>query len=137
MNPSAGWLSPRRFTGLQGLAQICWLLLTLLVTTLFSLALKQGLVFETDIQALLPRGENSELTQRAGQRLFDYAGDKLMLVIGSPRRADALEAADKARQELQRSPLVVVDTLSSRAEQVAGQMQLFTRHRFQIGRAHV
>ena len=128
----AGWLSPRRFAGLQGLAQICWLLLTLLVAALFSLALKQGLVFETDIQALLPRGENSELTQRAGQRLFDYAGDKLMLVIGSPRQADALAAADKTRQILQHSPLVVVDTLSSRAEQVAGQMQLFTRHRFHL-----
>ncbi len=121
-----------RFQSLQRLALGSFTLLLLLMTVGLGVAIKQGLVFETDLQALLPQSDDSQLAQRAGQRLFDYGGDKILLVIASARRNDALAAADRTQQMLEQSPLFQVDSLASRSEHITAQLNQLLPYRFHL-----
>ncbi len=120
------------FRLLQRLALGAFILLVLTVAYGMWHALEAGLEFETDLQALLPQADDSQLAQRAGQRLFDYGGDKIVLVIASPGRENALAAADLATRLLRDSPLLQTENIAARSEQAMEAMERLVPHRFHL-----
>ena len=110
----------------------CWLLLCLLLCIGLVKIYQQGLNFETDLQALLPQSDSSDLAQQAGQALFDMGGDNIMLVLGSPQRNKTLMAADWLHQQLQQSELLQAATAADRSQQSSKLLELYREHRFSL-----
>ncbi len=110
----------------------CWLFLCLLLCIGLVRIAQQGLNFETDLQALLPPSDSSDLAEQAGQALFDIGGDKILLVLGSPQRNNTVLAANWLHQQLQQSELLQAETAAERSQQSSKLLDLYREHRFSL-----
>lgn len=81
----------------------CFILFSTFVGGLFIYQVQQGLLIETDLQALTPHDSQNELIQLAGERLFNKFGNKIILLIGAGDKENALDAAQKAEGLLRES----------------------------------
>lgn len=114
----------------QRLALVSCALLTLLIFFSLGSGLRQGLVFETDLRALLPEAETDSLAQAAGERLFEFGSDRIVLLLEVANRQTAIEAANDTEQWLQGHSLLGLEQAGQRAAQSATMLQALTEYRF-------
>ena len=104
-------------SGLWRTLFVTWLLLCLGVGIGVAVIAQQGLHFETDLRALLPRDDSGALSEQAGEALFETGGDRLLLLLASPQKATTEAAADWLLARIRQQRLVQLETSAAARSQ--------------------
>ncbi len=118
-------------SGLWRTLFVTWLLLCLGVGIGVAVIAQQGLHFETDLRALLPRDDSGALSEQAGEALFETGGDRLLLLLASPQKATTEAAADWLLARIRQQRLVQLET-SAAAQNADAILDLYRQHRFSL-----
>ncbi len=118
--------------GLWKLLFAGWLLLCLGLCVGLAAIYQQGLRFETDLRALLPEDDASELSHQAGEALFKIGGDRILLLAASPQRGETRAAAEWLIQQLRQRNLLQLETGTGDGISSGARIELYRDHRFSL-----
>jgi predicted exporter len=85
-----------------------WLVVVVLAAGFLALQVHRGLVFRTDLMALLPREEHDPFRQKASDLVTRALSQRLVLLVGHAGRAEARAAAAVVMGRLQGSGLAEI-----------------------------
>ncbi len=88
---------------------LIWLVVVVLAGGYLSFRLYQGLMFSTDLMALLPREERDPALQRANDAIVKSLSQRIVILAGHSDRVQARAAASAIRETLIQSGLVIPD----------------------------
>lgn len=122
----------RNYSRLYRLLSGCLITLSLTVVVLAAVNFDRGMVFETDLQALFPQSQNSELMQISGDRLFSANGNRIILVFSAKDLKSAKSASLLTKSLIEQSSILKVRPFGRELELYSAQLNLLKKHRFHL-----
>ncbi len=121
--------SPDAYGAISRVLAAIWLLVVVLLGVNLAWRVHQGLVFRTDLMALLPRDEANPALQRVNDSVARSVSRRVAILVGQHDRDHARRDATMMANALAASSLVEIDSSSAELNRLAGLGALYFPYR--------
>ncbi|MCE9680353.1 MMPL family transporter [Shewanella sp. AS1] len=109
-----------------------WILLLFFMATLGGIQLYQGAKIQSDILAMLPKIDETPLTQKALNRVEQELADRLYIALVTPSKTESIRAAKRLMAELAPHKNTFSQISSAGSEDAQALNQFYFGHRFKL-----